>query len=73
MSARALQGYPWYYYEYTLELEYIREFWGEGQLFFFYKRKNYDEISSAYDPYTTVSMTPAKYVLLIPESESKYN
>ncbi|BDF56552.1 MULTISPECIES: RagB/SusD family nutrient uptake outer membrane protein [Butyricimonas] len=72
-NARALQGYPWYYYEYTLELEYIREFWGEGQLFFFYKRKNYDEISSAYDPYATVSMTPANYVLLIPESESKYN
>ena len=72
-NARSLQGVEWYYYESTLESEYMREFIGEGQLFFFYKRRNYDELPSAYDLYESVPMTPNDYVLLIPENESKYN
>ena len=39
----------------------------------FYKRRNYDELPSAYDLYESVPMTPNDYVLLIPENESKYN
>lgn len=72
-NARLLQDYPWYYFEYTLESEYLREFWGEGQLFYFYKRKNYNEITGAYELYNNVTMMPNYYVLLIPEEESKYN
>ncbi len=72
-NARLLQDYPWYYFDYTLEQEYLREFWGEGQLFFYYKRKNYDEVYSPYDSYAIVSVQPSNYVLLIPEEESKYN
>lgn len=72
-NARLLKSLAWYYYESTLKEEYSREFWGEGQLFFFYKRKNFDEIPSAYEPYTKVTLRPADYVLLIPEEESKYN
>lgn len=72
-NARLLQDYPAYYYEYTLEQEYIREFLGEGQLFFFYKRKNYNEVYDAYDPRAMVTIQPSNYVLMIPEDESKYN
>ena len=72
-NARSLRNSSWYYFESTLETEYSREFWGEGQLFFFYKRKNAEEIPSAYEPYESISMQPADYVLLIPEDESKYN
>lgn len=72
-NARLLQNRPAYYYESVLESEYMREFWGEGQLFFFFKRKNQDEIPSAYEAYQSVTMTPANYVLRIPDEESKYN
>lgn len=72
-NARLLKSQAWYYYSSSLESEYMREFWGEGQLFFFYKRKNYDEIPSAYETYTYVSIDPANYVLRIPDEESKYN
>ena len=73
-NARSLESEDWsYYYDWILESEYMREFFGEGQLFFFYKRKNYDVIPSAYDPDLEVSMQPANYVLQIPEEESKYN
>ena len=72
-NARSLQGVQWSDYESTLETEYMREFIGEGQMFFFYKRKNYDELPSAYDLYELISMTPTDYVLSIPENETKYN
>ncbi|WP_159638859.1 RagB/SusD family nutrient uptake outer membrane protein [Sphingobacterium composti Ten et al. 2007 non Yoo et al. 2007] len=55
-----------------LRLEYTREFWGEGQLFFFYKRKNLTSIQSAFGQYNQ-SMNASKYVLPIPEGETKYN
>ena len=72
-NARLLQGLQWSDYESALESEYMREFIGEGQMFFFYKRKNYDELPSAYDPNEIISMTPTDYVLWIPENETKYN
>ena len=59
----------------TLEKEYIREFWGEGQLFFYYKRLKYPSIHRADDATYNVmkQMTLSDYQLLIPEEESKYN
>lgn len=59
----------------TLEKEYIREFWGEGQLFFFYKRLKYPSIHRADDETYSVmmDMDMSDYQLPIPEEESKYN
>ena len=59
----------------TLEKEYIREFWGEGQLFYYYKRLKYSEIIDSDDPqYVSMrTMGVAEYQPQIPESESKYN
>ena len=59
----------------TLEEEYIREFWGEGQLFFYYKRLKYPSIHKADDPtYTAMKeMEMSDYQIPIPEEESKYN
>lgn len=60
--------------EQNLEKEYIREFYGEGQLFFYYKRLKYKEIKVAYDPHyqQTVEVINA-YRIPIPEEETKYN
>lgn len=73
-NARSLESEKWsMYYESTLEAEYKREFFGEGQLFFFYKRKKYEQIPSAYDADLEVTMDLSNYVLRIPDEESKYN
>ena len=54
-----------------LEHEYQKEFLCEGQLFFFYKRKNTPALIS---PLTgkKVTMTENAYVPPLPESETKY-
>ena len=58
----------------TLELEYIREFFGEGQLFFYYKRLNKSAIPAANDPtYSRMIDMTNKYRIPIPEDETKYN
>lgn len=59
----------------TLENEYIREFWGEGQLFYYYKRLKYTEIKDSDDPtyHSTIPMDASDYQPSVPESESKYN
>lgn len=44
--------------------EYEREFWGEGQLFFFYKRMNDTEIAS-YDG-SVIKMSDKEYTLPVP-------
>ena len=73
-NARSLESEDWgEYFEYILESEYMREFFGEGQLFYFYKRRGYEEIQDAYEPDVSVMMDKAQYVLEIPEDESKYN
>lgn len=56
-----------------LEKEYSKEFWGEGQLFFYYKRKMKRYVQSPYDRYGTVSIDLRDYILPIPEGEIKYN
>ena len=53
-----------------LEKEYKREFIGEGQLFFYYKRLAKEEIVYDEDSWSgTVTMSTAKYVPELPDSE----
>ncbi len=74
LNARDLPNMPSYQsVEGVLDLEYYREFWLEGQLFFYYKRKNYPEIYSATEPGGTVPISYSNYVFPIPESETQYN
>lgn len=51
--------------------EYQKEFFGEGQLFFYYKRKNTATIPSGSST-ANVSMTKAKYVVPLPSSETDH-
>jgi hypothetical protein len=53
-----------------IQKEYQKEFWGEGQLFFYYKRTNKTSIPSAISGTANVSMTAAKYVVPLPLSET---
>lgn len=56
-----------------IQREYTREFWGEGQLFFYLKRKNITSITNgASATNATISMTASKYVLRLPNSETNY-
>jgi len=49
--------------------EYRREFWGEGQLFFFYKRKNMALVPTTAGAATTTTFTPQRYIIPLPQSE----
>lgn len=63
-----------YYFKRTrLLTEHTREFWGEGQLFYYFKRTKATEIQSPHDEYSKISIQPANYILPIPEGETKYN
>ena len=50
-----------------------KEFYGEGQLFFWYNAIKKTEMQSATDQYGTVSVKLSNYVLPIPDAESQYN
>lgn len=50
--------------------EYQKEFWGEGQLFFYYKRHNITSLPSAVNAAANVNATNA-YNIALPESETK--
>lgn len=55
-----------------LEKEYLREFFGEGQAFYFFKRKNYAAIRSAAGTSSTslmIAMDESKYMVPLPEDE----
>ncbi|WP_316748150.1 RagB/SusD family nutrient uptake outer membrane protein [Pedobacter gandavensis] len=49
--------------------EYQKEFFGEGQLFFYYKRTNATSIPNGSAATGTIAMDPVKYVVLIPQAE----
>ncbi len=51
--------------------EYRKEFIGEGQLFFYYKRKNISSIQSGTTS-SEIDMTAAQYVVPLPLSETDY-
>lgn len=52
--------------------EYEKEFWGEGQLFFMYKRLNMSLIPSGIASFGNVAMNAAKYAPPLPVSETQY-
>jgi hypothetical protein len=53
-----------------IQKEYQKEFWGEGQVFFYYKRTNASTIPSATSQYANVYTTAATYVVPLPLSET---
>lgn len=53
----------------AISAEYQKEFWGEGQLFFYYKRVNAQNIPQADYPYDWAMVTPS-YVVPLPLSET---
>ncbi|HVI44128.1 MAG TPA: RagB/SusD family nutrient uptake outer membrane protein [Chitinophaga sp.] len=52
--------------------EYQKEFWGEGQLFFYFKRTRQTAISSGASADATITMTPDMYVVPLPLSETAF-
>lgn len=52
--------------------EYEKEFWGEGQLFFYYKRLNLATIPNGANGTAQLSMTALKYTVPLPLSETQY-
>ncbi|MFC2109906.1 RagB/SusD family nutrient uptake outer membrane protein [Bacteroidota bacterium] len=58
--------------EEELTKAYKREFYGEGQLFYYYKRKNMSTINDGSQVTGTVQMSENTYVIPLPESETTY-
>ena len=58
--------------ETQLTREYICEFKGEGQLFFYYKRRNAQAIDDGYYTGNTVKMSTANYTWPLPEYEQDF-
>ena len=57
----------------NIENEYVREFAGEGQLFWYYKRNNMPSIPAIYDrSRPNISMSTANYVFELPQSEDGF-
>lgn len=57
----------------NIKNEYIREFAGEGQLFWYYKRNNMPSIPAIYDrSRPNISMSTANYVFELPQSEDGF-
>lgn len=59
--------------DYFLPMEWKKEFYGEGQLFYYYKRRNESSMTSGTSPWGIVSVKPENYVLPVPDEEMKYN
>lgn len=57
----------------NLEDEYWKEFFGEGQLFFFFKRGKKTSIKSALSQYSFMTMNLNNYVVPIPDGETQYD
>jgi hypothetical protein len=55
-----------------LQKEYQKEFFGEGQLFYYYKRRNLATIPNGSAASGNVTMNASKYVLPLPLSETQY-
>ena len=53
-----------------IQKEYQKEFWGEGQVFFYYKRNNKTSAPSGTSGTANISMNAAKYVVPLPLSET---
>ena len=55
-----------------LQKEYQKEFFGEGQLFFYYKRRGVTSVHNGNSTSGNVSMNATKYVFPLPLSEMQY-
>lgn len=55
-----------------LQKEYQKEFFGEGQLFYYYKRRNLINIPNGSAASGNVTMSASRYVLPLPLSETQY-
>lgn len=55
-----------------LDTEYKKEFFGEGQLFFYYKRLSRTSIENG-SGFGTTALGSAQYVLPVPDGETQYN
>ncbi|GAA4298691.1 RagB/SusD family nutrient uptake outer membrane protein [Aestuariibaculum suncheonense] len=55
-----------------IQKEIQKEFFGEGQLFFYYKRLNLDKIPNGKQATGTLTMGPDQYVVPLPLSETEY-
>lgn len=55
-----------------VQKEYKKEFFGEGQLFFMFKRLNLPTIENGVQATGVINMTKAQYVLPLPLSETQY-
>jgi starch-binding outer membrane protein, SusD/RagB family len=55
-----------------LQKEYQKEFYGEGQLFYYYKRRGVTSIPNGNAATGNVSMNATKYVFPLPLSETQY-
>ncbi|MCA5006684.1 RagB/SusD family nutrient uptake outer membrane protein [Sphingobacterium bovistauri] len=55
-----------------IEKEYKKEFVGEGQLFYYYKRINKGKVPYPIDGYGDISMTESEYVVPLPLKELEY-
>ncbi len=55
----------------AIKKEYMKEFYGEGQLFFYYKRVNEPMLPDGGSS-KDITMTEEKYVVPLPDSEIKY-
>lgn len=57
----------------NIESEYVREFVGEGQLFWYYKRNNTKSIPALYDrSRPNISVSTANYLFELPQSEDGF-
>lgn len=54
-----------------LDKEYKKEFWGEGQLFFYYKRNNKTSIPDGATTSGSIEMSSTTYVIPIPDAETE--
>jgi len=55
-----------------IEEAYRREFWGEGQMFFYYKRNAISDIPNGNRPFGAISMGADEYIVPLPYSEVQY-
>lgn len=53
-----------------LALEYRKEFWGEGQMFYYLKRHVVEKIPDGTKESGTISMVPSYYVIPLPDGEA---
>lgn len=70
--SRGVAGKYYYNYKSWMEDEWRMEFYGEGQLFYYYKRRNLSSFM-ANKEWNYTSMTDSKYKLPVPDAETKYN